>query len=86
MKEKLAERLEALRAELKSGQEMESELEERLGRLRATLLRISGAIEVLEEFLDTDAPQPDASLPPAEFDSRQSGAAASGTDADPNRP
>jgi hypothetical protein len=51
MKEKLSRRLEALRAELKTGQEMEADLEGRLAQLRATLLRISGAIQVLEELL-----------------------------------
>jgi hypothetical protein len=60
MKDKLSRRLEALRAELKTGQEMEAELEGRLGQLRATLLRISGAIEVLEELLGHDTAAPDA--------------------------
>lgn len=50
-KEKLSRRLEVLRGELKTGQEMEAELEGRLGQLRATLLRINGAIQVLEELL-----------------------------------
>jgi hypothetical protein len=58
MKEKLTRRLEALRKELKAGQEMEAELEGRLGQLRVTLLRISGAIQVLEELLAEEPPQP----------------------------
>ena len=66
MKDKLSQRLEALRAELKTGQEMETELEGRLGQLRATLLRISGAIQVLEELLDRDTGAPDAQPDPVE--------------------
>ena len=52
MKEQLSERLKRLRAELKSGQQMEADLQDRLAQLRATLLRISGAIQVLEELLE----------------------------------
>jgi hypothetical protein len=69
MKEKLLQRLETLRVELKTGQDMEAELEGRLGQLRATLLRISGAIQVLEELLGEDAARTDApptpDVPPA---------------------
>ncbi len=54
MKEKLTRRLEELKSELKSGQQMENELEGKLAQLRATLLRISGAIQVIEELLDHD--------------------------------
>jgi hypothetical protein len=64
MKEKLSQRLEALRAELKTGQEMEAALEGRLAQLRATLLRISGAIQVLEELLDKDTAAPEAAEGP----------------------
>ena len=57
-KEKLSRRLEALREELRTGQDMEAELEGRLGQLRATLLRIGGAIQVLEELLAEEPPKP----------------------------
>jgi hypothetical protein len=70
-----AKRLEALRAELRTGQEMEAELEGGLGRLRATLLRISGAIQVLEELLDEGAPRSDMPPAPAEPAAWASGAA-----------
>jgi hypothetical protein len=75
MKEKLSQRLEALRAELKTGQDMEAELEGRLGQLRATLLRISGAIQVLEQLLDHDTGAPDARSAPAEAATRENGEA-----------
>jgi hypothetical protein len=55
MKEKLTRRLEELKSELKSGQQMEAELEGKLAQLRTTLLRISGAIQVIEELLDHEA-------------------------------
>ena len=51
MKEKLSQRLDELKAELKVGQQMEAELEAKLVQLRTKLLRISGAIQVLEEEL-----------------------------------
>ena len=51
MNQKVSQRLEGLRAELKAGQQMEAELEGRLTQLRETMLRIGGAIQVLEEFL-----------------------------------
>jgi prefoldin subunit 5 len=55
MKEKLSQRLEQLRTELKAGQQMGAELQGKLDSLRATMLRISGAIQVLEEMLGNDA-------------------------------
>jgi cell division septum initiation protein DivIVA len=69
MKEKLSERLEQLKAELKTGQQMEAELEGKLAQLRTTLLRISGAIQVLEEMLNhkaaaLEAPLDESDAPP----------------------
>lgn len=46
----MAERLKSLEAELESGLKMLSELDRRRAELRDTLLRITGAIEVLREF------------------------------------
>jgi hypothetical protein len=77
MKEKLSQRLDVLRAELKTGQEMEAELEGRLSQLRATLLRISGAIQVLEELLDQDTPKPDAPTAPSGSGARENRGASS---------
>jgi hypothetical protein len=51
MKEQLQKRLEELRAEFEAGQKMLTELEAKRENLRQTLLRISGAIQILEEEL-----------------------------------
>ena len=51
MKEQLEERLKELRAEFESGQKMLEELETKRENLRQTMLRISGAIQVIEEEL-----------------------------------
>lgn len=45
-------RLTGLRSEYTAGQQMLADLEARQAELRQTLLRISGAIQVLEELLD----------------------------------
>jgi predicted nuclease with TOPRIM domain len=52
MREKLQKRLEELKTEFESGQRMLSQLETRQSDLKSTLLRISGAIQVLEELLN----------------------------------
>jgi len=51
MKAKLEERLKELRSELDSGRALLEELETKKTNLQSTLLRISGAIQVLEELL-----------------------------------
>ena len=51
MREQLAQRLKDLKAEFESGQKMLADLETQQARLRDTLLRISGAIQVIEEEL-----------------------------------
>ena len=56
MQDQLERRLDALRAEYDSGQRARAELEHKLHELRDTLLRISGAIQVLEEELAADKP------------------------------
>lgn len=52
MKEQLRQRLENLKSEYQSGEEMLIELKTKYVNLRETLLRISGAIQVLEEELE----------------------------------
>jgi predicted nuclease with TOPRIM domain len=51
MRERLQNRLRALKAEFENGQRRLATMEEETTRLRNTLLRISGAIQVLEEEL-----------------------------------
>ncbi len=63
MKEQLQQRLESLKAEFESGQKVLAELDAKQANLHETLLRISGAIQVLEEELARveEAPEDDAS-------------------------
>jgi hypothetical protein len=51
MREQLESRLEALRAEHENGQQKLAELQQAQTGLSNTLMRISGAIQVLEEGL-----------------------------------
>ncbi|MBX5483929.1 MAG: hypothetical protein IRZ16_19065 [Myxococcaceae bacterium] len=51
MRERAIQRLQQLRAELELGQKQMGLLEARRDQLQATLLRITGAIQVLEELL-----------------------------------
>lgn len=51
MKEQIQERIEKLKAEYESGQKMLADLETQGSNLRTTMLRISGAIQILEELL-----------------------------------
>ncbi len=52
MKQQLEQRLKELRVEFESGQKMLADLENRQTNLKTTLLRMSGAIQVLEELLE----------------------------------
>ena len=51
MKERLEQRLQSLKAELDAGQKLLAEYEAKQASLRETLLRISGAVQVIEEEL-----------------------------------
>ena len=51
MKEKLEKRLKELREEFETGRKMLAEIETKRGDLEQNMLRISGAIQVLEEEL-----------------------------------
>lgn len=57
MKQKLTQRLQELKAEFEAGQKMLAELEAKEVNLRNSLLRISGAIQVLEEELSEENSQ-----------------------------
>jgi len=50
MKDKIETRLAELRQEFETGQRMLAELEEKREKLRESMLRIAGAIQVLEEM------------------------------------
>ncbi len=51
MREQLEQRLSELKAEQQKGQQVLAELEAKQAELHQTVLRISGAIQVLEELL-----------------------------------
>lgn len=51
MREQLEKRLTELKAEFEAGQKMMAELDAKQATLRDTLLRISGAIQAIEEEL-----------------------------------
>ena len=53
MREQLEQRLETLKKEFAAGRARATELEQQQTTLHQTLLRISGAIQVLEEELKT---------------------------------
>lgn len=52
MKEKLQKRLQSLKGEYESGQKVLADLDAKRANVRDMLLRISGAIQVLEEELE----------------------------------
>jgi hypothetical protein len=54
MRPQLEQRLLQLKTELETGQKMLAELEQRRVNLEQTMLRIAGAIQVLEELLAAD--------------------------------
>lgn len=60
MHDQLTSRLTQLRAEYEQGQQMLADLEAKQRNLRDTLLRISGAIQVLEELLAAADPGAEA--------------------------
>ena len=54
--DRLTARADELRRELAVGQQKRAELQAQLADLDATLLRITGAIQVLQELLAPDPP------------------------------
>jgi prefoldin subunit 5 len=56
MRELAEKRIAELRDEQQKGQQVLAELEGRAAELRQTLLRIIGAIQVLEELLESAEP------------------------------
>ena len=64
MEEQLEKRLKELKTEFDKGQTKVQELEEQTNSLRNTLLRISGAIQVLEELLVQETPPAEDAVQP----------------------
>lgn len=67
MRERLEQRLAELQNELAAGQKMQSDLDTKRAQLQTTMLRIEGAIHVIEEVLQAEpAPvlEPSTTLPP----------------------
>jgi predicted nuclease with TOPRIM domain len=64
MQQRIRSRLEELKAEAAAGERRLAELEAENAQLRATLLRIDGAILALTELLDESEPAADDSEPP----------------------
>jgi len=56
MQAQVEQRLAELRSEYQAGQKMLADLEAKQANLQQTLLRISGAIQVLEELLNAAQP------------------------------
>lgn len=54
VKQQLENRLKELQTEYESGQKMMADLESKQANLRDTMLRISGAIQVLDELISTE--------------------------------
>ena len=54
MREQAEQRLRELQQEFESGQQMLADLQEKEAKLQQTLLRISGAMQVLQELLKTN--------------------------------
>jgi len=56
MRERVGQRLVELRSEYRAGRKVLAEMEADQANLEQTLLRISGAIQVLEELLEPGEP------------------------------
>ena len=63
MREQIEKRLKELKTEFEDGQQMLGELEAKQISLRNTLLRISGAMQVLEELLSSQPVEIPVSAP-----------------------
>lgn len=63
MRDRLEQRLQQLKSEYETGQKMLAELAEKEAQLRNTMLRINGAVQVLEELLAAEASAPAAPAP-----------------------
>ena len=71
MRQRLEQRLRSLEAEFQAGQEQLANLEARQASLKETMLRISGAIQVLQEVLAASPEPPGSERPELEIASEQ---------------
>jgi chromosome segregation ATPase len=69
MREQLEQRLKELKVEFESGQRMMADLEAQQANLNNTLLRISGAIQVIEELLAKETQSPSNAIEPGDANS-----------------
>jgi predicted nucleic acid-binding Zn-ribbon protein len=65
MKKQLEARLEALKAEFESGKNVLADLDKKSREVETTLMRISGAIQVIEELLEHEEAGADSGVPGA---------------------
>jgi predicted nuclease with TOPRIM domain len=75
MKNSLQNRLNTLKSEYESGQRLLAELEARRAQLTQTMLRIEGAMQLLNEVLEQEpmsTPEADEPLAPAETQTAES--------------
>jgi len=56
MRQQLQQRLDQLKSELENGNKMMADLETRRAQLQSTILRIEGAVQVLQEMLEQSEP------------------------------
>lgn len=71
MREALQGRLELLRAELQTGQSELQKVEAQREYLRETILRIGGAVQVLEELLAEEQPDGRGTTDPNNTEAQQ---------------
>jgi hypothetical protein len=83
VREQVEERLTGLRQEFEAGRRMLADLEARQVELQQTLLRIGGAVQVLEELLAADAPEGEGAPAPSEDAAAANGRAPVGAAAGP---
>lgn len=60
--QRMTERLTQLRQDLATGRERLGQLDQQRTQLTETLLRIAGAVQVLEELLAMPEPEPETAL------------------------
>lgn len=72
----LESRLAELRADFQAGEAAMRDLEMRRDQLQVSMLRVGGAIQVLDELLSFDSTAGDEPAPPVAFDRAHGSAAA----------